>query len=116
VRLWIFCRTGWRNWYLHVYPEIVTRLTLLFPGRDPAQAIAIVKAKLQTDMGYASYSEGENIISDPTIRILKPGTFKEYRHWKAETSGINSGQIKVPTMLTDPATCGWLAKRVVLEV
>jgi len=55
-------------------------------------------------------------IGDPTIRILKPGTFKEYRHWKAETSGINSGQIKVPTMVTDPATCGWLAKRVVLEI
>jgi hypothetical protein len=88
---------------------------LLFSGRDPAQAIAIVNAKLQTDMGYAKYF-GENIIGDPTIRILKPGTFKEYRHWKAETSGINSGQIKVPTMLTDPVTCGWLVKRVVLEV
>jgi len=85
------CRAGRRNWYLHVYPKIVTHLTLLFPGRDPAQAIAIVKAKLQADMGYAKYSEGENIIGDPTIRILKPGTFKEYRHWKAETSGINSG-------------------------
>lgn len=66
-------------------------------------------------MGYTKYS-GEKIIGHPTIRILKPGTFKEYRHWKAETSGINSGQIKVPTMLTDLVTCGWLVKRVVLEV
>jgi len=55
-------------------------------------------------MGYAKYSEGENIIGDPTIRILKPGTFKEYRHWKAETSGINFG-------LVLPKFCSELLRR-----
>ena len=64
-------------------------------------------------MGYKLYSDG---IGDPTIRILKPGTFKEYRHWKAETSGINPGQIKIPTMVTDAATLDWLVERVAMEV
>lgn len=82
-------------------------------GRDPGRALAITKESLLTDKGYKSYSDG---IGDPTIRILKPGTFKEYRHWRAETGGINAGQIKVPTMLIDPVTLEWLARRVVIEV
>ncbi|KIM36506.1 hypothetical protein M413DRAFT_78132 [Hebeloma cylindrosporum] len=84
-------------------------------GRNPTRAIAIVKDKLQTDKGYKFYSESDGI-GDPTIRILKSGTFKEYRHWKAETSAINAGQIKVPTMVADPVTVEWLAERVVIEV
>jgi len=82
-------------------------------GRDPSRALTIIKERLLTDKGYKSYSDG---IGDPTIRILKPGTFKEYRHWRAETGGINAGQIKVPTMLIDPVTLEWLAERVVIEV
>jgi hypothetical protein len=83
-------------------------------GRDPVQATAIIKEKLHTNLGYELHSDE---IGNPTIRILKPGTFKEYRHWKAKTNGISSSQIiKVPTMLTDPVTIDWLVERVVLEV
>lgn len=84
-------------------------------GRNPAQAVVIVQEKLQKDAAYKSYCDC-SYAGDPTIRILKPGTFKEYRQWKGDTSGISSGQIKVPTMLTDPDTIDWLAKSVVLEV
>ena len=84
-------------------------------GRNPAQALVIVQERLQKDAAYKSYCD-DSYAGDPTIRILKPGTFKEYRQWKGDTSGISSGQIKVPTMLTDPVTIDWLANRVILEV
>jgi len=66
------------------------------------------------DKGYKFYSDSTGNL---TIRILKPGpgTFKEYRHWKAKTSAINAGQIKLPTIVTDPATLQWLAERVRTE-
>ena len=85
------------------------------PGRNPAQALVIVQEKLQTDAAYKSYCH-DSYAGHPTIRILKPGAFKEYRQWKGDTGGISSSQIKVPTMLTDPVTINWLADRVVLEV
>ena len=85
----------------------------LHPQDETPLRPSLISKKLLADMGYTLYSDG---IGDPTIRILKPGTFKEYRQWKGDTSGISSGQIKVPTMLTDPVTIDWLANRVVLEV
>ncbi|EIW81566.1 hypothetical protein CONPUDRAFT_165674 [Coniophora puteana RWD-64-598 SS2] len=38
----------------------------------------------------------------PTIRLLAPGTFREFRQWKGKLSGMGSAQIKVPTILADP--------------
>jgi hypothetical protein len=102
--LFIFDQQSHRHAYL-----------LYSPGRNPAQALVIVQEKLQTDAAYKSYCD-DSYAGDPTIRILKPGTFKEYRQWKGDTRGISSGQIKVPTMLTDSVTIDWLAERVVLEV
>jgi len=66
------------------------------------------------DKGYKFYSDSTG---DLMIRILKPGpgTFEEYRHWKAKTSAINAGQIKLPTRVTDPTTLQWLAERVGTE-
>ena len=85
----------------------------LHPQDETPLRPSLISKKLLADMGYTLYSDG---IGDPTIRILKPGTFREYRHWKAETSGINAGQIKVPIMVTDPATLEWLSERVMIEV
>ena len=109
-------RTGWRNWYVHISTNNPpARLLPSSLGRDPVQAIAIIKEKLHTDKGYKLYS-GDGI-GDPTIRILKPGTFREYRNWMAKKNGISSSQIiKVPTTLRDPVTIDWLVERVVLEV
>jgi hypothetical protein len=92
-----------------------SRLLASSPGRNAAQALSIVQEKLQTDAAYKNYCD-DSYAGDPTIRILKPGTFKEYRQWKGDTNGISSGQIKVPTMLTDPVTIGWLAERVLREI
>lgn len=37
----------------------------------------------------------------PTIRVLKPGTFAEYRQWRIEVTNSGSGQAKVPVLLWD---------------
>ncbi|KAI9571612.1 GH3 auxin-responsive promoter [Boletus coccyginus] len=52
----------------------------------------------------------------PTIRIVKAGTFAEYRHWKGESSNIASGQIKVPAVLLNPTVQEWILERVVQEL
>ncbi|KAI9571597.1 GH3 auxin-responsive promoter-domain-containing protein [Boletus coccyginus] len=52
----------------------------------------------------------------PTIRIVKAGTFAEYRHWKGESSNIASGQIKLPAVLLHPTAQEWILERVVQEL
>jgi GH3 auxin-responsive promoter len=102
-------------WFIFNQQPHMHAYSLHSPGRNPAQALVIVQGKLQTDAAYKNYCD-DSYAGDPTIRILKPGTFKEYRQWKGDTRGISSGQIKVPTMITDSDTIDWLAERVVLEV
>ncbi|KAG9312101.1 GH3 auxin-responsive promoter [Chiua virens] len=55
-------------------------------------------------------------MSLPTIRIVRPGTFTEYRHWKAEIANVGSGQIKVPPVLHQPNEQDWIVERVVQEL
>ena len=52
----------------------------------------------------------------PTIRIVKAGTFAEYREWRGKVVQVGSGQIKVPTVLVHPAAQEWMLERVVQEL
>ncbi|KAI6011917.1 hypothetical protein EDC04DRAFT_2958138 [Pisolithus marmoratus] len=52
----------------------------------------------------------------PTIRIVKPGTFADYRRWRGENMGFGVGQIKVPVVLSDPKAQEWMAERVMMEL
>jgi hypothetical protein len=52
----------------------------------------------------------------PTIRIVKSGTFTEYRQWKAENANIPPGQIKVPLIVLDPTVQQWILERVIQEL
>ncbi|KAG6375687.1 GH3 auxin-responsive promoter [Boletus reticuloceps] len=52
----------------------------------------------------------------PTVRIVKAGTFAEYRQWKGERVNVASGQIKVPLVLLDPVAREWISERVVQEL
>ncbi|KAG9312134.1 GH3 auxin-responsive promoter [Chiua virens] len=52
----------------------------------------------------------------PTIRIVKAGTFAEYRWWKGESANIASGQIKVPVVLLQPSAQAWILERVTQEM
>ncbi|KAL4080504.1 GH3 auxin-responsive promoter [Scleroderma citrinum] len=52
----------------------------------------------------------------PTIRIVKHGTFADYRRWQGEKLNVGVGQIKVPVVMTNPNSYEWLAERVVREL
>ncbi|KAI9568798.1 GH3 auxin-responsive promoter [Boletus coccyginus] len=52
----------------------------------------------------------------PTIRVVGPGTFADYRRWKGESVNVVSGQIKVPLALVQPAAQAWMLEKVVREL
>ncbi|KAH7904365.1 GH3 auxin-responsive promoter [Hygrophoropsis aurantiaca] len=56
------------------------------------------------------------VIGEPTIRILKPGTFREYRQWRLGIARTAAGQTKVPVFVMDEATKEWLKERVMHEL
>lgn len=52
----------------------------------------------------------------PTIRIVKPGTFAEYRLWRSESMKAGIGQIKVPVVMSNQDQQEWIVKKVVMEL
>ncbi|KAG1743315.1 GH3 auxin-responsive promoter-domain-containing protein [Suillus paluster] len=52
----------------------------------------------------------------PTIRIVKPGTFTQYRKWKGEAVVIGTCQVKVPVVKSDTTAQEWIMNRVELEI
>ncbi|KIJ13242.1 hypothetical protein PAXINDRAFT_14001 [Paxillus involutus ATCC 200175] len=52
----------------------------------------------------------------PTIRIVKPGTFMEYRLGRGKKLDVGPGQIKVPVILLETAVQEWIEERVVQEL
>ena len=52
----------------------------------------------------------------PTIRIVKPGTFRDYRRYRGEQLNTAVGQTKVPVVVTSPDVLVWLEERVAKEL
>ncbi|KAG2367157.1 GH3 auxin-responsive promoter [Suillus spraguei] len=52
----------------------------------------------------------------PTIRLLKKGTFAEYRKQKCDNANISISQVKVPVVLSDLKFREWFLERVVVEL
>ena len=52
----------------------------------------------------------------PTIRIVKPGTFRDYRRYRGEQLNTPVGQTKVPVVVTNPDVLAWLEERVAKEL
>ncbi|KAF8836524.1 hypothetical protein BDN67DRAFT_974069 [Paxillus ammoniavirescens] len=52
----------------------------------------------------------------PTIRMVTPGTFMEYRRRRGEKVGVGAGQTKVPVVLLESAAQDWIKERVVQEL
>ncbi|KAI6044801.1 GH3 auxin-responsive promoter [Pisolithus marmoratus] len=48
----------------------------------------------------------------PTIRVLKPGAFGEYRQWRIQVTNSGSGQVKVPVVMSDNGAQEWMLARV----
>ncbi|KAI6119507.1 GH3 auxin-responsive promoter [Pisolithus thermaeus] len=59
---------------------------------------------------------GAGLIRLPTIRIVKPGTFAEYRLWRGESMDAGVGQIKVPIVMLNEEQQEWIAERVIVEL
>ncbi|KIJ10893.1 hypothetical protein PAXINDRAFT_172025 [Paxillus involutus ATCC 200175] len=55
-------------------------------------------------------------VGPPTIRIVKPGTFTDYRRWRGEKMNLVGGQIKVPVVLLDCVAQEWILERVISEL
>ncbi|KIM56343.1 hypothetical protein SCLCIDRAFT_1220375 [Scleroderma citrinum Foug A] len=73
------------------------------------------KALLSTnDNHQRAFDTGR--LRQPTVRIVKPGTFSDYRRWRGERLNTGIGQIKIPVVMVDPASIEWLEERVVKEL
>ncbi|KIJ57869.1 hypothetical protein HYDPIDRAFT_163769 [Hydnomerulius pinastri MD-312] len=80
------------------------------------QAPAQVQADLCRSNPNIKRSLELRTIGSPTVRIVKPGTFRDYRRWKIEASNTGSGQMKVPVVMWDPAAQEWMLERIEREV
>jgi len=52
----------------------------------------------------------------PTIRVVRSGTFLEYRKWRGETATIGTCQVKVPVVMSNTTAQEWVINRVKLEI
>ncbi|KIM52482.1 hypothetical protein SCLCIDRAFT_1223676 [Scleroderma citrinum Foug A] len=57
-----------------------------------------------------------NLMRQPIIRIVKPGTFMEYRRWRVDSAGVGINQVKVPVVMLDSKAINWMMERVVMEL
>jgi len=66
----------------------------------------------------ASFVDGisECRSSWPTVRIVAPGTFAEFRLWKGRVNGAGCSQVKVPIIMTDEKAQVFVLERVVMEL
>ncbi|KIK75756.1 hypothetical protein PAXRUDRAFT_29048 [Paxillus rubicundulus Ve08.2h10] len=65
---------------------------------------------------YHQHALDNGRIRLPTIRIVTPGTFTEYRQRKGEKLNVGVGQIKVPVVLSESASIEWIEDRVIQEL
>lgn len=52
----------------------------------------------------------------PTIRIVRPRAFTEFRRWRGECKKVGLGQLKLPVVMLDLNSLEWIAETVVTEL
>jgi len=67
---------------------------------------------------HADYQEmvDMGLMRQPTIRIVKSGSFMEYRRWRVDSAGVGINQVKVPVVMRDSKAIEWMMERVVMEL
>jgi len=84
------------------------------PKADEAPARLLAEfVRLDEWFGLALNSKR---LKPPTIRILKTGTFTEYRRWRLDMNKSGPGQVKVPVVLWDNTAREWIFQRVEREL
>ncbi|KAF9238202.1 GH3 auxin-responsive promoter [Melanogaster broomeanus] len=85
-------------------------------GPEACLAPEIVKTHLcSANFNYAKDVEGGRV-GPPTIRVVRKGTFMEYREWKITQMGTGLVQTKVPVVTWDKELVAWLEERVDAEL
>ena len=88
--------------------------------RPPVTDLALAPERvldelLRSSMNIAWSFEHE-VFRKPTIRLVRPGTFSDFRQLKLDEGSNNLGQIKVPVVLPKAEYVTWFSDRVVDEL
>ncbi|KAI6096841.1 GH3 auxin-responsive promoter [Pisolithus sp. B1] len=103
------------------YRQAVARYAFLVELQgDPGANISAVPAALHGQL----QKHNENYLKDsrvgkigvPCVRVVRPGTFGDFREWKVRTKGAASGQVKVPVVIWGNADRAWLEERVMYDI
>jgi len=101
---------------------VVSYLGMVFTGatfdKDPKadEAPALLLAEfVRLNEAFRSALDSKRM-KPPTIRILKTGTFTEYRRWKMDMNKSGPGQVKVPVVMWDNTAREWIFQRVEREL
>ncbi|KAI5990143.1 GH3 auxin-responsive promoter [Pisolithus albus] len=84
------------------------------PGATAARQKAFEALVRANEEHQRAFDAGQ--IRLPTIRVVKPGTFAEYRLWRCESTNAGVGQIKVPIVLSKEDQQEWIVERVIAEL
>jgi hypothetical protein len=98
-------------------PPVVPISNFRWPiGPDAYLAPEIIKTHLSNaNFNYAKDIEGGRA-GPPTVRVVRKGTFMEYRAWKIKQMGISFVQAKIPVVTWDKELVTWLEERVDTEL
>ncbi|EIW75937.1 hypothetical protein CONPUDRAFT_131422 [Coniophora puteana RWD-64-598 SS2] len=82
---------------------------------SPSDRDVIRDALVETNGNFAISAKRGSAVR-PTIRILAPGTFAEFRHWRGSLNASGSSQIKVSLITLDPRSQEFFLGKVIDEV
>ena len=90
---------------------------------DPASVVSNVELapervlnELTRSNGNIAWAFERNKFRKPTFRLVRSGTFSEFRQLKLDKGSNNLGQVKVPTVLPRATYVAWFSNRVVQEL
>ena len=63
-----------------------------------------------------AWALAHDLFRKPTIRLVRSGTFSDFRQLKLDEGSNNLGQIKVPVVLLKDEYIAWFLDRVVQEL
>jgi len=87
-----------------------------FPVPDLALAPESVLDELLRSNKNIAWTLAHELFRKPTIRLVRPGTFSDFRQLKLEEGNNNLGQVKVPVVLPKAEYVTWFSNRVVEEL
>ena len=62
-----------------------------------------------------AWALAHELFRKPTVRLVRSGTFSDFRQLKLDEGSHNLGQVKVPVVLPKTAYVTWFLSRVVWE-